>query len=204
MKNALLPDGAQVISITGSRSGVGKTLLTEHIVSLFPRCAAVKVSVDDEQTIVTDAEPVIMVPGKDTCRFAAAGAAHVVWVRAPVEETCRALRNGLAMVRGFSTVIIEGNSARGCIQPLLSFFVFDDPDLCSEDLKKSRQHAIACADVMVGNARVADESGLHRLRNACRRLNTSARAFVVNLGDSPVTRRELQRLIRSLRPGLLV
>jgi len=68
-----------IITVSGSHSGIGKTLLAEYLLSLLHDFAAIKVSIEDFFTAVFCDDATIMVPGKDTFRLKSSGAKQVVW-----------------------------------------------------------------------------------------------------------------------------
>ena len=73
----------KIIAVSGSHSGIGKTLLAEYLLSLLQDFAAIKISIEDFFTAVSCDDATIMVPGKDTFRLKTSGAKQVIWVRSP-------------------------------------------------------------------------------------------------------------------------
>lgn len=72
----------KVVTVSGARKGVGKTVLAELLLRNMYGFAAIKITMTTMYTSVSDNEEEIMVPEKDTFRLKKSGAEKVVWVRA--------------------------------------------------------------------------------------------------------------------------
>ena len=78
MSQINLPVNIKTISVSGLHSNIGKTLLSQHLLGLLKKTAAIKITTTDFETFITDKEDVIMVEGKDTWRLKKGGASKVV------------------------------------------------------------------------------------------------------------------------------
>lgn len=121
--NAYLTDKT-IITVSGAYSGVGKTLLSEYILTLVKNFAAIKITIEaDLATMVSDDEKTIMVPGKDTFRLKSKGATKVVWVRSARQHLPEAMGKALLLTGNCQKILIEGNSILNYLEPNLAFFV---------------------------------------------------------------------------------
>ena len=136
------PAEQKIITVSGLYSGIGKTELCGHIVSLMPGSAAIKVTINDHTTEVLDDDASIMVAGKDTWRLKTSGAAQVVWVRAQEEHLKEALADALRRVGANPRLLIEGNSMLGHITPTVAVFICDSR-ICDD--KPPKPSRAACA-----------------------------------------------------------
>jgi len=155
-----VPPGARpLVTVSGSCSGVGKTTLVELIIRRFAPIAALKVTVVDSGVhgCPIDRECGVCaaltvpfrileerprrggaVPRKDTGRYAAAGAAPVVWVQTRGTDLDQALGAGLTAASrpgsrgtparaGEGGVVLEGNTPTLRLAPDAAVLV-DHPD----------------------------------------------------------------------------
>ena len=101
-----------IITISGSSSGVGKTVLARLLIAGLPGFAAIKVTNtgNDVFTSVTDNPDTINEPGKDTALMKEAGAHPVVWVRCGQRDMGDCLTYAFNLVGTPRGVIVEGNS----------------------------------------------------------------------------------------------
>ena len=139
----------KVITVSGAHKGVGKTLLTELLLRNLTGFAAIKITMTDLQTSVTDDEEEVMIPGKDTFRMKRSGAEKVVWVKATEESLQEAMEHALGMVGKPKGLLIEGNSILWYLNPEIAFFVIDDSTI--DSMKQSRVSALKKADACVIN-----------------------------------------------------
>jgi len=137
-------------------SGTGKTSLACALLPHLPRFAAIKVTIQDLGTKVTDEEGEIMVPGKDSYRLKMSGASKVVWVQSSEEELSEAMGFAWSMIGEVEGTIIEGNSILEHVKPDLTFFVVDRE---MDVLKPSRVSALKKANVVVINKKVEGLEG---------------------------------------------
>jgi len=137
-----------IITVSGSRSGVGKTTLAVLLLSRLEGFAAIKVSHADLFTSVTDDPAVISSEGKDTALMLAAGAKLVVWVQSQREDLPESLSNALNMVGDARGVVVEGNGPARVLDPDVSFFVTGE-DL--GEMKEGAEDILKGADVVVVN-----------------------------------------------------
>jgi hypothetical protein len=169
-----------VLTVSGSHSGIGKTLLAESILSLVKDFAAIKITMEDFFTAVTFDDASIMVPGKDTFRLKTSGASQVVWVRTPEQHLVDTMGQALSVLESCSGLLIEGNSIVTYLEPDISFFVYGG-DI--ETIKPSRLYALRNAQVIIHNIR--DETNDYReSEKTLREINARATVLSINLAST--------------------
>jgi len=169
----------KIITVSGSHSGIGKTLLAEYLLSLLQDFAAIKVSIEDFFTAVSCDDATIMVPGKDTFRLKSSGAKQVIWVRSPEHTLMESMEQASSLLVDCTGVLIEGNSILTYINPDIAFFVYGGE---LQTLKPSRLYALQKARVIINNLR--DESAeIPEIENNLRSLNRAAIVVSLNLSD---------------------
>ena len=132
---------AVVATISGTCSEVGKTTLVCDLLARLPGWAAVKVTRGhyrscgrDPDTccvshLLGDAPRVFAdrldtdVPGKDTARYWAAGAAAVRWVVASHGQEADGVRRALADLSAYPGILVEGNRILATCDPALAILV---------------------------------------------------------------------------------
>ncbi len=172
----------KIITVSGSHSGIGKTLLAEYLLSLLQDFAAIKVSIEDFFTAVSCDDATIMVPGKDTFRLKSSGAKQVVWVRSPEHTLMESMEQASSLLVDCTGVLIEGNSILTYINPDIAFFVYGGE---LQTLKPSRLYALQKARVIINNLR--DESAeIPEIENNLRSLNSAAIVVSLNLSDREI------------------
>ena len=172
----------KIITVSGSHSGVGKTLLAEYLLSLLQDFAAIKVSIEDFFTAVSGDDATIMVPGKDTFRLKSSGAKQVIWVRSPEHTLMESMEQASSLLVDCTGVLIEGNSILTYINPDIAFFVYGGE---LQTLKPSRLYALQKARVIINNLR--DESAeIPETENNLRSLNPAAIVVSLNLSDREI------------------
>lgn len=132
---------AVVATISGTCSEVGKTTLVCDLLARLPGWAAVKVTRGhyrscgrDPDTccvshLLGDAPRVFAdraetdVPGKDTARYWAAGAAAVRWVVAAHGQEAAGARRALDDLAAFPGILVEGNRVLAACDPALAILV---------------------------------------------------------------------------------
>ncbi len=122
MSLAYLLQDKTVITVSGSHSGIGKTLLAESILQVVRDFAAIKITIEDFFTAVFFDEASIMVPGKDTFRLKTSGASRVVWVRTPEQHLVETVEQAVSIIGSVSGLLIEGNSITTYLEPDLCLF----------------------------------------------------------------------------------
>ncbi len=177
----------KIITVSGLYSGIGKTELCQHLVSLMPGCAAIKVTINDQITEVLDDEASIMVAGKDTWRLKTSGAAQVVWVRAQEENLKEAMANALKRVRANPQLLIEGNSVLGHITPALAVFICDSRICADKPPKPSRTVALAKADIIINNARAGFDAAQAAVGKIVRQYNQAAAVSTLDVTNKQQT-----------------
>lgn len=177
------PAEQKIITVSGLYSGIGKTELCGHIVSLMPGIAAIKVTINDHITEVLDNDASIMVEGKDTWRMKTSGAAQVVWVRAQEEHLKEALADALKRVGANPRLLIEGNSVLGHITPALAVFMCDERICDDRPLKPSRVRALQKADAVIHNLRRGCDAAEDPVQQQIRGINPSAKFYAFDVTD---------------------
>lgn len=132
----------KIITISGARSGVGKTYLAQELLRRLKGWSALKVTVNKEKGcprkkscgvcpeirepfyIIKD-ESIINQAGKDTARLKNAGAKQVLWLKARPEGLKQGLDKVLLEFSDCNGVIIEGTSALKFIKPDLHIHLYD-------------------------------------------------------------------------------
>jgi molybdopterin-guanine dinucleotide biosynthesis protein len=118
-----------VITVSGSRAGVGKTRLIEMLIPFLKDCAAIK-AVTHEATklsvIVEDDSNTS--EGKDTGRFLSAGARRAYLITGAPAEVRGAVDEVIAE-GGFDAVVVESNEMTKALGSDLSLFVKGEGDV---------------------------------------------------------------------------
>jgi len=188
-----------VITVSGSHSGIGKTLLAESILTLVKDFAAIKITIEDFFTAVSFDDASIMVPGKDTFRLKTSGASQVVWVRTPEQHLVETMEQALSVLGSYKGLLIEGNSIATYIEPDLSFFVYGGE---IQTMKPSRLYALQKARVIIHNIR--DEAIDHyQADKELRDLNTRATVVSLNLSDKNTVQLFLKETLQQHVGGML-
>lgn len=141
-------EGMKVITVSGAQKGVGKTALAEILLSNLPGFAAIKITMTDLYTSVSEDENDIMSPDTDTYRMRIHGAEKVIWVQSTEDRLRDAMEQALEKIRNHKGVLIEGNSMLDFINPTLAFFVVMGS---IDSMKPSRIRALTKADICVIN-----------------------------------------------------
>lgn len=169
----------RVVTVSGSRKGAGKTALAEILLRHLRTFAAIKITVTDDEMLITDDDRVISAPSTDTCRMKESGAVKVVWVRSPEDQLIDAVSVALSKMNHCSGILIEGNSILRHLTPTISFFVVKPPFAA---MKPSRVHALQKADVCVMN-RIRGVDGGAELMQRVREMNAGLIFLSLNLLD---------------------
>jgi len=188
---SVIPDHFKIVTVSGLHSNIGKTLLSERLLSMLAHAAAIKMTTSDFKTFVTDAANKIMVRGKDTWRLKQSGAEKVVWVMAEEKDTLDAFKQSLTLVAGHEQLLVEGNSILEYIDPLLSFFICDDRVLNAGRVKPSRKTALKKAHVVVYNLRAGSPGRVEDVRAFCKAMNPDADFYSMNLTAADICRKIL-------------
>ena len=169
----------KTIVVSGAMSGSGKTSLVCALLNHLPHFAAIKITIQNLETKVTDNDEELMVPGKDTYRLKMSGASKVVWVKSSVEELPEVMGLAWNMIGEAEGTLIEGTSILEHITPDLSFFVVDREII---ELKPSKIAALKKANIVVINKR---EEGLQveKIERKVREFNPQAPILTLNLKE---------------------
>jgi hypothetical protein len=169
----------KIITVSGSHSGIGKTLLAEYLLFLLKDFAAIKISIEDFFTAVSCDDATIMVPGKDTFRLKSSGAKQVIWVRSREHNLMESMEQAFSLLVDCTGVLIEGNSILTYIDPDLAFFVYGGE---LQTLKPSRLYALQKTRVIINNVRDASAE-IPEIERSLRELNSAAVVVSLNLSD---------------------
>ena len=142
------PDDMKVVTVSGAQKGVGKTALAEILLRNLPGFSAIKITMTDLYTSVSEDEEDIMFPDTDTFRMKKSGADRVIWVKATEKLLQDAMDQALGKISKHKGVLIEGNSILEYINPTLAFFVVNSS---IDNMKPSRVKALKKADICVIN-----------------------------------------------------
>lgn len=153
----------RIITVSGSKSGVGKTRVVEVLLRALKGWSALKITVahregecpvrkgchtcdelDSGFSIVSN-KRIIEVKGKDTARFKLAGARKVLWLKSKPEALKAGLKKAVSLFKKAKGLIIESNSALKYIKPDLALFVKNKNSL----LKPSAREIINKIDLTV-------------------------------------------------------
>lgn len=132
----------RIITVSGSRSGAGKTSRVEKILKQLKNWSALKVTVVkdgpcprktpcgvcEEQIApfsIISKSSIINQKGKDTQRMKAAGAKKVLWLKAKPSGLQKGLKKALGMLKNNEGVVIEGTSVLKYLKPDLKIFIGD-------------------------------------------------------------------------------
>lgn len=183
MSQIKLPKNVKTITVSGLHSNIGKTLLSQHLLSLIDNASAIKITTNDFETFITDKEEVIMVEGKDTWRLKKAGASKVVWISSTEENTLDSFKTSLSLVADYRIILIEGNSILKYLNPDLSFFVCDAKILDYPKIKPSRKLALSKTDVIINNLRegLTDCQKNRKIEELCAGINSRAEFINIDL-----------------------
>lgn len=136
------------VGIGGDRSGSGKTLVASRLLKRLRGWGAVKCSPSSLYTAVIDDAETLGEPGKDTARYLEAGAAEVVWVRAPRADIEEPLSIALGKLSHLEGVIIEGNSAVETLKENSDVIIFVSSGT-GKDIKNNTEGLLGRADVVL-------------------------------------------------------
>lgn len=130
----------KIITVSGERSGVGKTAVAESLLRRLDGWSALKVTAikdgpcpkkkpcgvckkQDTPFSIISAPRIISRKGKDTQRMKAAGARKVLWLKAKPSGLKEGLRRALERFNGSKGVIVEGTSVLKYLKPDMGVFI---------------------------------------------------------------------------------
>lgn len=192
-----LPKNIKTITVSGLHSNIGKTLLSQHLLSRMKNTAAIKMTTTDFETFITDKEDTIMVAGKDTWRMRKSGASKVVWINSTEENTLESFNTSLSLVVDYQKILIEGNSILKYLTPDLSFFICDAKILDYENVKPSRKLALNKTDIIINNIRegIINKRENILIKEFCTSINSRAEFLNLDLKQTRKTTDILYRLL---------
>ena len=185
----------KIITVSGLYSGIGKTTLSECIVAIVPAIAAIKITINDYITEVSEDDSSIMVEGKDTWRLKTSGAGKVIWIQSTEANLHKALPGALDRAAGFARVLIEGNSVLRYIKPDIGIFLCDERILDARALKPSRLEALKKADVVINNMRINSIKTEVEVEKKIRGINKTAPVIPLNLSSKIETSAYINQLL---------
>ena len=165
------PGDMKVVTVSGAQKGVGKTALAEILLNNLPGFAAIKITMNDLYTSVSDDEKDIMFPDTDTFRMKKSGAEKVVWVKATDGLLQDAMEQAFGKISNYKGVLIEGNSILEYVNPTLAFFVINGS---IDHMKPSRIRALKKADICVVNQKKGsafDDATLTKIKSINRKID---------------------------------
>lgn len=184
----------RTIVVCGLHSGIGKTLLAEHIVSLVPDIAAIKTTIHNGPATVTADDRDIMVEGKDTWRLRNRGARIVVWIRSSEEDLKEALEKACTLIGNAQAVLIEGNSVMRWIKPDVALFVCDG-QILQGHIKPSRIEALRKATAIIVNRHTTRPQNIDDVVALCRTINPQSPVYGLDLSDGASVQRFLEPIL---------
>lgn len=162
----------KIIAVAGATSKAGKTLLAEQLIrycverfspvyavkftttsdlpSPCPRGAPCNVCDLSENFRVVRDPKVLLQPGKNTARFAAANPTEVMWVISKRSQLPHAYKHLLSHIPETALLIMEGSSIISLCKPDLLFYVFAN-HISSTRWKDSAKEIMARADFVLRN-----------------------------------------------------
>ena len=185
----------KTVTVSGLYSGVGKTLLAEYIVSIINNIAAIKITINDFFTLVTDDEKSIMVEGKDTFRLRSQGAKKVVWVRSKEDDIEDAIKQAIHLINDCKKILVEGSSILNYMTPDLAIFVCDEKLDNISNLKSSRLTSLKKADIIINNIRDDSVTNHNAVEKVCKEINKNIPFISLNLKDGAAVLQTLKDVL---------
>ena len=182
----------KVITVSGSHKGVGKTALSEILLTSLPHFTAIKITMTTKDIGLYEDDEHLMVADTDTFRMKASGAEKVLWIRSTEDQITVLMLKALERVGDASRLLIEGNTILRHLNPTLACFV---ATATIDTMKPSRITALKKADLCVLNVRNSDNDQ-NVLREKIIKVNPSIKLFSFNLIDKTLrTGIEFKRFI---------
>lgn len=130
----------KTIVVSGEKSGVGKTYLTQKLLRCLPGWSALKITVSKyggcphnrdcgicrgikRPFYIVKDKNIINQTGKDTARLKESGAKEVIWLKARPEGLRKGLEKAFSEFSGCRGLIIEGTSVLKFLKPDLNIHV---------------------------------------------------------------------------------
>ena len=167
----------KVITVSGSHKGVGKTALSQILLSNLPHTTAIKITMTSRDIGLYEDEEHLMVAATDTFRMKASGAEKVLWIRSTEDQLTELMFKALKRVSDTSRLLIEGNTILRYVNPTLSCFV---TSTSIDTMKPSRITALEKADLCVLNVMDRD-SNQNVLGEKIKKVNPSIKLFAFSL-----------------------
>ena len=183
----------KVVTVSGSHKGVGKTAISQILLSHLPRFTAIKITMTGKDTGIYEDAGHLMVPGTDTFRMMQSGAEKVLWIRTTEDRIVYFIKDALGRVGDIRGILIEGNTILRHLNPSLSCFV---TTASLDSMKPSRTNALKKADLCVLNER-SGAITRDALYEKLKLINPSIALFSFNLLEQTGTNhREFNRFLR--------
>ncbi|HTR45246.1 MAG TPA: hypothetical protein VMH06_06005 [Thermodesulfovibrionales bacterium] len=135
-----------IIGVGGAHSGSGKTTYACLLLRKLKGWGAIKYTRTELYSSLVDDRETLSTEDKDTRRMLDAGAARVLWVKAPPGGLEEMLPEAVARLSDLRGVVVEGNSAIEFLKPDIIIFVFGSE---AEEIKESAKGVLLNADVVV-------------------------------------------------------
>jgi molybdopterin-guanine dinucleotide biosynthesis protein len=138
-----------IIGVGGAHSGSGKTTYAALLLRALGGWGAIKYTKTELYSSLVDDRETLSTEDKDTRRMLDAGAARVLWVRAPRGELEEMLPEAVARLSDLRGIVVEGNSAIEFLKPDIIIFVFGKK---AEEIKESAKGVLLSADLVVSES----------------------------------------------------
>ena len=167
----------KVITVSGSHKGVGKTALSEILLSYLPHFTAIKITMTSREIGLYEDDDHLMVADTDTFRMKKSGAEQVLWIRTTEEKITDLMAEALERVGDKDCLLIEGNTILRYVNPTLACFV---TTASIDTMKPSRITALEKADLCVLN-QWENSKDSYELSEKIKKVNPSINLFSFNL-----------------------
>ena len=188
----------QIISITGTASGVGKTTVAQFLLKYLWSFSALKITTRHEGNCPRHSEcdvcetmkrpyTVTIDPlqinqtGKDTALFKNSGARKVVWLQANSEHLKAGIEEALSCFGKTDSIIVEGNSFLHAHDADLSILVVTPRE---RKIKRSTVQILPKIDLVVINKHADDsESDVTEARERLHQIGCYTPVYIINPRD---------------------
>lgn len=188
----------QIISLTGTASGVGKTTVAQFLLKHLGGFSALKITTRHEgncprhsecdvcetmkhpYTVTVDPLQINQT-GKDTALFNNSGARKVVWLQAHSEHLKAGIEEALSCFGKNDSIIVEGNSFLHAHEADLSILVVTPRE---RKIKRSTVQILSQIDLVVINKYADDrESDITKARERLHQIGCYAPVYIINPRD---------------------
>lgn len=197
----------QIISITGTASGVGKTTVAQFLLKFLWGFSALKITTRHEgsncprhsecdvcetmkrpYTVTVDPLQINQM-GKDTALFNNAGARKVVWLQAHSDHLQAGIEDALSRFGKTDSVIVEGNSFLHAHDADLSILVVTPRE---KKIKRSTVQILPKVDLVVINKYADDSEGdVIEARERLHQIGCYAPVYIINPRDEDFSQNKI-------------